>query len=502
MADKNYFDFSGGLDAYNSKPLVGQSEKKCYLTGCQNIELLNNKGLKRMAGSVLKKDVGSKILGMKEFELNGNRELIVNAADGKCYRLDANNALNELKTGLSLTAKCNYAEFIKDYGVIVSNGVDDLFYVFNNGVDHADNCNATTSGGHNIRSRAIEVYKNYIFVVDGSTLYYSARGIFNDWTTVNDSGSINNFHSDNSPGTALKSYKSYLAIHKEKQTYFLSGDDPESFSIIPFADKGSLSPFGVSTVDNTQYFYNNGFYTFAQVGDNNQIRLQDDIAKIIRNDLQDLNAGKINENMILHYKNKNQLWWFVANNTDDYFNTIFIYDYDNKCWFKRVVPYNVTYACEYDGYVLTGTDTGLILKEGFGKTFNGLDMGALWFVNLPYLHFGQPNKKKTIDEPYIIFDAGADNKFTLKLRKDYNDYEIDEEDRITLTNGEDLVWDDNSDNATVWDDNSWSQEGNIEYERINISGSNRSVQPIFAGTEDGDDLNIIGLELRDILIDE
>lgn len=495
MVDYNYYDFSGGIDKYNSKPLIGQKMNRLFWADSENVELLNNKGLKKMAGSTVIADMGYKILGLKEYIRGTNKDILVNTEEGKFYRVSSAGVKTQIKTGLDTAARVNYAEFIADFGVIVANGVDDPFYYYYSGGDTTSACNATTSGSHAIRSQSMAVYKSHIFFGEGATLYHSARGKYNDWTTASDSGSITNFHSDSSPIKALSVYKSYLAIHKENQSYLLSGDSAEDFSIIPFADKGALSPWGAWTINNNHYFYNNGLFVFEQVGELNQIRLGDDIAEIIIQELENVNKSQIGYYQILQYKGKNQLWFFIAKNSDEVINIIYIYDYTNKCWFKRVVPYNIVFAAEYNNGIITGTDTGLILQEAVGSDFNGANIDFIWYS--PYLHFGMPNKKKTIDEMYYIFDSGADNKFLVKTREDYNDYEIYNQTSINMDSGSGSLWDE-----LVWDVDDWASEGTIESERDNISGSNKAFQLIFMSAEDNDNINLLGIEFRDITIDE
>lgn len=507
MADFNYFDFSGGIDRYNSKPMVNQTTKKCYWADAKNIEFLDNKGLARMNGSTLLKDMASKILGLKEIVVNGNKELLVNTADGKLNRLDNAGNLTEVLTGFSTSEKCNYSDFINDYSVIITDGVNDPIYYYYSGGDNTDTCDATTATPYNIRTKNIATHKGRVFLGDGATLYYSALGKFDDWTTSSDAGSISNFQSDNSPITCLGTFKDYLVIHKGENAYLLSGSAPDDFVIVPFADKGALSPFGVKTIDNNHYFFNNGLYPFSQVGELNQIRLQNNIDRIIEKEISGYNANVVNEYQLLHYRNKKQMWFFLAKGTSEYFNTIYIYDYLNQAWFKRVVPYDINYACEFNNGIVTGDKDGKIYQEDLGNTFNGTAIEFEWYS--PYYHFGNPNKKKTIEEFYLIFDSGADNVFTLKTRKDYNDYEIDEESEIELLNGDDMLW--ASDDETVggdWADDAetvggeWSSEGTIEYERDNISGSNRSVQLIIQGDTSTDSVNLLGFEFRDVVLDE
>lgn len=65
---------------------------------------------------------------------------------------------------------------------------------------------------------------------------------------------------------------------------------------------------------------------------------------------------------------KTRYGFFIPYNSDDYYHTIWINDYVNKAWYKRVVPQDVTAACLFEDYVVTGDASGNIYREDYGNS--------------------------------------------------------------------------------------------------------------------------------------
>ena len=510
MSDfKNYqfYNFRGGLDFKNSAPLVEQSENKTAWGDGYNVELLQNGGITKMKGSQLVTqmpvEINDEIIGGFEGEQAGNKFLVV-VTDGGNFYLVSGNEFVLKKTGLSQGAKPNFKVYLN--GVFVSNGVDEPFLFVPNAQEEILSSNATTSGGHAIRGSAIEVYKGRIWIADGSTLYYSALGKYNDWTSENDAGSISNFHNDTSEITALCCYKDALVIHKKEASFILSGNSPENFVIRPFSNLGSISPFGVNTANGRHLFFNGQIYPF-QVNELGEIVQGSAVSLIIERKLEEF-LNKKNENcLLLNYKNKSQIWCFLYRSNHDYINEILIYDYINNAWFLRKVPYNISAAWEYDGIIYSSTDEGQILKEAVGSSFLGEPVEFMWAS--PFFHFGQINIPKTVEEVALALSTDMDNNFNFQVKKDYSSYEIFDNDSFSNVSSNTLVFCDNEGNfgQGVLDgtDTSYGYVTlpalKVENFLTNITGSNKSVQIQLFGKELHNSLALLGLEFRDVYFD-
>lgn len=109
--------------------------------------------------------------------------------------------------------------------------------IMSNGVDNPKKYDGTTFAdlaGSPPKMRYMAVHKNRVFGtgVPGYPvrLYYSALSNPNDWTTVNDSGSIDFETADGTENTGLVSYDNILLLFKPGSTFALLGSGPSDFT--------------------------------------------------------------------------------------------------------------------------------------------------------------------------------------------------------------------------------------------------------------------------------
>ena len=190
------------------------------------------------------------------------------------------------------------------------------------------------------------------------------------------------------------------------------------------------------------------------------------------------------------------------------FKTIWINDYVSKIWFKRVVPQDITYACNYKDKILSADINGKIYIEDYGTSFNGENISFMW--KSPFLALTNAHHRKLIDEFYFVLDDELDNKFKFSVYKDYDGSCSDDREEIYSKNLQQLMWaPDNEDIASqtsVWntDNNStpiWTINADT-IEKAEICGSCLSVQLCIEGTEVDDNCAIIGLQFREIYNDD
>lgn len=497
MANYMYYNLHGGVNLVTSKTNLEQSSKKVFWSDSKNVEIYKNNGIARMKGNtkLFSTPDNSAVIGMFEYIKNGEKHLVLNTSNGDFYYYN-NDSLILKKSGLDGTAKPNYINYLN--GVVVSNGVDEPFFFELNVQEEIKSCNATDSADKPIRGKALAVYKGRLWIGDDSTLHFSGLGLFDDWTTANDAGYIANFHNDSSAIVALDIYKEYLAIHKENQTYLLTGSSPDDFSIVPFANKGSVSPFAIVTVENKQYFFNQGVYTLEQIGELNQIRISDEISKNIHSEFAKLDKFRINQCITVPYQEKFQIWFYFPYLDNDYFGVCWIYDYTHKAWFKRQVSQDITTACNYKDMIYIATSDGNVLKEDSGNTFDGDPIDFSW--ESPFFNFGEPNKKKTIDGLLLTLDTAPTSEFNFSTCADNDTTTTDNEVVVSTTETGTLIWDVNDwgNEITYW---IWSPEIETS-ERTTVSGSNYSFQLRIDGDSVNNNFGLIGFEFRDVLLDE
>ena len=505
--ETDFYDLSGGINFALTKTELGIDTKKMYWSDSKNVEIYKNRGIVKQAGNSLLCSVpdNDAITGLHEMFYRDDVKLVITTISGKVYVYNPQNgAMTKLNKTLK-GKKPRFASFLN--GVLVITESDGLFYIKNDSSFSVVECNLKNASGITVTGDVLTVYKSRVWVASQSTIYYSALGSYTDFTTQNDAGYISDFHTDTAEITALKSYKDYLAIYKKNMVYLLTGTSPEDFAIVPFADRGTVAPGCVVNVDNKQYFLSSGIYALEQVGDLNQIQLGSEISLKIKPEFDNLNTSKLSEAVCVHYENKNQMWFFLPYIAEDYYKTIWINDYVNKAWYKRVVPQNVTTAALFDNYVVTADNTGKIYREAYGSTFNGVPIDFMW--KSPFLSIGSPHHKKVIDEFYFILDDAYDNNFNFSVYKDYDSQLGDDPEKIYSVHYDQLIWadDETSDNLPChWAEDDadipvWPANKDV-LEKAEISESNYAVQLCVEGSEQTENVAIIGLQFREIYNDD
>lgn len=506
--DINYFDLSGGINQASTKTELGTNTKLIYWTDSKNIEIYNNKGIIKQKGNTLLISLPeeSKITGLHEMESDGLYKLVITTETGNIY-IYSSSSSSLKKLDKTITGKTVlFASFLR--GVLVSTESDTMFYIKDNESFEVVDCNLKDTGGNPLYPDSITVYKGRVWCAKGSTIYYSALGTYDDFETEKDAGYINDFHTDTADIIVMKAYKDYLAIYKKERVYLLSGSDPTNFSISLFADKGAIAKKSIVNVDNKQYFLsNNGVFALEQVGELNQIRLGSEISLKIKDEFNNFDTSRMKNSISLHYQNKSQTWFFLPYLGDNYYHTIWINDYVNKAWYKRVLPQNITTASNFNSRIVTGDDSGRVYYEDYGTTFDGKSIPFFW--KSPFLSLGNVHHRKLIDEFYFVLDDLHDNNFNFSIFKDYDSGYSEDKEKITLRYYNHLIWADDSspdDNQYCWateeaDGPIWSINTDV-LEKAEIFGSFYSVQLCVEGEAIDDNCAIIGLQFREIYNDE
>lgn len=503
----SYYNLSGGINLALTKTELGSDTKKLYWTDSENVEILQNRGIIKQSGNTvfLELPVNEAITGMFEMRSGPRLKLVITTISGKIYIYNYQSMTLTLLDKTITGAAPVFASFLD--GVLISSKSDSLFYIKNNESNEVVECNLTDDSENPVYSDVICVYNGRVWVASGASIYYSALGTYDDFSTTGDAGYIRNFYTNTDTITALKTYKDYLAIYKKSEVYLLTGMSEDDFAIVPFANKGAYSSRSIVNVENKQYFLNTGIFALEQVGELNQIQLGSEISKNITEEFKSFNKVRMAEAISLHYENRNQVWYFLPYSDDDYFHTIWINDYVNKSWYKRVVPQNITCACMFNDYIISADSDGKIYREDYGSTFAGEPIKFMW--KSPFLALGSIHHRKLIDEFYFILDESYDNNFDFTVYKDYDSEYPDDAEKIYSMHYDHLMWaDDNTPDSLPchWakDDEDipiWPINADT-LEKAEISESNYSVQLCISGEASDESCAIIGLQFREIYNDD
>lgn len=499
----SYYNLSGGINQSLTKTELGIDTKKVYWSESENVEIFQNRGVVKQLGNTLFLDVEEEITGLAELSAYDKAKLIVTTVSGKIYIYDESNGQTELLEKTLIGKKPVFENFLN--GILVMSEADGLFYIKNNSAYDIVDCNLNDLSGEVLTGGVFAVYKGRVWVAKDATIYYSALGTYDDFAQDGDAGYINEFHTDTGAITALKPYKDYLAIYKKNKVYLLTGTSADDFAIVPFADKGAVGDKSIVNIENKQYFLSNGIFALEQVGELNQIQLGSEISLKIKSEFEQF--VNLQNALALHYERKNQIWYFFPYNGEDYLHTVWINDYVNKAWYKRVIPQNIVTACVYKDYIYTADNCGKIYKEDFGTTFNGEPIKFLW--KSPFLAITAPHHRKMIDEFYFLLDTEHDNNFDFSVCKDYDSEYSDDTEKIYSVHRDHLIWADeqtqnslpchwalNEESFPIWSINKDTME------KAEISESNYSIQLCIKGEEITQSCAIIGLQFREIYNDD
>lgn len=498
-----YYNLSGGINQALTKTELGIDTKKIYWADSENIEILQNRGIVKQNGNSLFLEIGEEITGLAGLSAYDVNKLVITTVSGKIYIYDNIHEKTVLVNKTLSGVKPVFLNFLN--GILIMTEADGLFYIKNNEAYDVVECELKDLSENIIMGASMAVYKGRVWVAKDATIYYSALGTYNDFTTSDDAGYINEFHSDTASITALKPYKDYLAVYKADSVYLLSGTSPDDFAISLFANKGAVGANSIVNVENKQYFLSNGIFALEQTGELNQIQLGSEISQKIKEEFSSF--GQLENTICLHYETKSQMWFFFPYADDKYFHTIWINDYINKAWYKRVIPQDIVTACIYNNSIYTADKDGNIYKEDFGTTFNGKAINFIW--KSPFLALSKPHHRKMIDEFYFLLDTEYDNNFNFSVYKDYDSEYSDDIEHIYSVHQDLLIWadDETSDDLPChWtpDDASvpvWSVNRDT-MEKAEISESNYAVQLCVTGEEISQSCAIIGLQFREIYEDE
>lgn len=495
-----YYNLSGGINLSSTKTELGLDTKTIFWSESENVEILQNRGIIRQNGNIkfLSLPNEEEIIAINELKYGSKKRLVIITRSKNIYIYNSDNdILKKLEEKIDVSSKICFAKYLN--GVLIGSDSNKLLFLQNDENYTIKDCNLKNKNDEDIYSNIVAVYKGRVWVANESTLYYSALGKCDDFSTSNDAGYINNFYTDADKIVALKPYKDYLAIYKEKSVYLLSGSTPEDFAIIPFADKGTYSNESVVNVNNKQYFFTDGIYPL-EVGTLNQIMIGESISHKIKSEFKNFDKKKLDKVFAIHYEAKNQVWYFIPYLNTEFFNIIWINDYVNKAWYKRVLPQKITTACLYDEKILTADCKGNIYLEDIGNSFDGEPIKFMW--KSPFLSLGNPSVRKSIDEFYFILDETYENNFMFSVYKNFDSENKDDIEEIYSTNFENLHWASETKNLSdTWDSEDalslWSVSADTMY-KAEISEANYSVQLCVEGSELSNSVAIIGIEFKEI----
>ena len=501
-----FYDFSGGIKTNSTQVMLGYGAKKLFWDESYNVELYKNHGVERMMGNYtfLSTDVqdGFSIIGICEYP-KATDGFLYARSDGKVKYFDCVRRTTSLVFDYEKTINSIDFSLYLDGAVFFAKGCEG--YYFNNNLDTKLSPLNIIKNDKNVIPDAVCAYGGRLWIGSGSTLYYSALGRFNDWESENDAGYIANFHSSVTKISALAIYCGNLAIFKEDGVYLLSGTSADDFAIIKFADKGVQSSKAVCTCNNKQYFFNpDGLFALSQVGELSQIMMSGNIASNVEDSFKNADKSRFSEAFCVPYERKNQIWFYLPATDSAYFNVIWIYDFAHECWTKRVETQKITCAANVNYQIFSGCETGQILLENVGSTFDGEKIEFCF--STPFFHLGKPSERKIIEDFALLLDESGENRFQFSVSKDFVKEIRSDHEYVKTSQLGTLIWaaqEDIKDKYNCFETQYGPTWANSYQSAVGmqIFDSNLSVALHIEGKEENDGFRLVGIEFKELLND-
>jgi len=223
-------DFTGGLNTKSSRHLLGRntlySLRPDQLTSVLNMmreesgALITRLGYSKFNDTPLAPALGNTwISSIYEFRTETMGDFILVTAGNSIYLWDGLGDFTLVGTFDTQNTVFNWAK-LNDIAIGV------------NGADSPVKFDGTTiSGlaGSPFGAGVVAEYRNHIFMISGLTLFYTAVGTIEDWTTPGDAGQLPIPTRNGSRGTALLSFYDRLLVFTDREVFVLLGTDEPSF---------------------------------------------------------------------------------------------------------------------------------------------------------------------------------------------------------------------------------------------------------------------------------
>lgn len=244
--------------------------------------------------------------------------------DGVWKRYDGGSVWTNIQTGLSTSAYCSFCNFqgnLSGIHLLMANGVDPVKKYDGTTVNNLANA---PSG-----IQFIDAHDNRVYGATGNTIYYSGLRKPEDWTTLNDAGSIVVESANGETIVGIRAGLQHLLVFKNNSMYELYGTGPSNFRLIQVSDEiGIVNHRASVTLNGVVYFlHSKGFYRYTG-GSQPDKTFSEPIQEIIKNasSLSDYSVvgtdgrfiyvsfycpgytGETNQNILMQYNPEKNVW--------------------------------------------------------------------------------------------------------------------------------------------------------------------------------------------------
>lgn len=188
-----------------------------------------------------------------------NSEL--NTVAGGIWRKYNGSAWTNVITGLNASASWSFTNFKGNFSKINLIGV--------NGVDPAKKYDGTTVSNlagvpAGVIFKLIDQHDNRLYASDGKAIYFCALRKGEDWTTIDEAGSIQIETNTGEDVTAIKAGMKHLMVFKRNAFFELWGTGPHNYSLQQISETGAVGLNAVTVHKEAAYWINDaGAFTYT-----------------------------------------------------------------------------------------------------------------------------------------------------------------------------------------------------------------------------------------------
>ncbi|WMU93394.1 hypothetical protein EMOOHJMP_00201 [Microcystis phage MaAM05] len=205
-----------------------------------------------------------------------------------------------------------------------------------------------------------------------------------------------------------------LVIFKERSTYVLSGSDVDTFAVQKMSDEfGAVSHRSIVLVGNELMFLSSEGITALSTATAQGNVTTLFLSNAIKAQIENLNRTQLGHSFAVHLRNRQEVWWFVADGSAIQNQTVLVYNYGiNRIWSKRqgIVA---SCGCTFNGKLYTGNYQGIVQQQLKGNSYNGQPIG--WIYRTGFLDFDNPRLRKRIKDIQLYLKQISEVNVTVNM---------------------------------------------------------------------------------------
>lgn len=271
-------------------------------------------------------------------------------------------------------------------------------------------------------STSVEIFKQHVFIANGSNLYFSAPYAETDWTPGSGAGVINAGHTI----TALKVFRDELFIFARNKIQRLTGSSLSDFALSPVAeDIGCIDQETVQEIGGDVVFLApDGFRLLSATDRNNDFALDILSDRIPREYEKFLLGGTFFTSVVCRSKAQYRVFSYSqALQEENSLGLLFTkFSDQGGSSIEWATTLGLKVRCVDSRYTsigeiaIFGNDTGFVYRMESGRTFNGAPIESIY--RSPDIPIDDPKIRKTLYRMVLYTDTTGTIDIKVNIRYD------------------------------------------------------------------------------------